>query len=136
MHEAARVPSKGNGNTLTNYLYEHQNPANGTNYYQLLQVDLDGKTTDHGTKTVNFDLGNQTFVVYPNPTTNEVNISVGNSSLQKLQLVDLNGRTLKTILVKPNQSVVTISLVNYPSGIYLIKTIAADGTATHKIIKQ
>ncbi|WP_461487209.1 LamG domain-containing protein, partial [Pedobacter sp.] len=51
------------------YQFVDRTPANGTNYYQLLQVDLDGKTTDLGTKTVSFSI-KDAVNVFPNPTDN------------------------------------------------------------------
>ncbi|MBA4140548.1 MAG: hypothetical protein H0X70_08605, partial [Segetibacter sp.] len=49
---------KGMGNSVVPHQYTtyDNNPSKGTNYYRLLQYNLDGRRTDHGVKTVSFNV--------------------------------------------------------------------------------
>lgn len=57
------------------YQYIDKQPLNGNNYYKLAQVDLDGKATTLGIRSLNFSLSAVNFKLYPNPTTNKVFIT-------------------------------------------------------------
>ncbi|QEK51534.1 T9SS type A sorting domain-containing protein [Pedobacter aquae] len=61
----ATVKAKG----ASSYTVVDNFPFNGSNYYKLLQYDLNGKVNEKGIKAVNFDLGNQkdASTIYPNP---------------------------------------------------------------------
>ena len=102
-----------------------------TNYYRIKQIDKNGlftyspiiKLQPYNSKQVS---------IHPNPVKDIVTISVGSSTLnKKIQITDLNGKTLKSINV--TNAVFTIDLATYPSGIYFLKL--EDGK-TEKIIKQ
>ncbi|KHJ38373.1 hypothetical protein PBAC_13790 [Pedobacter glucosidilyticus] len=61
----ATVKAKG----ASGYTVVDNFPFNGSNYYKLLQYDLNGKVNEKGIRAVNFDLGNQkdASTIYPNP---------------------------------------------------------------------
>jgi hypothetical protein len=63
-------------------------------------------------------------VIYPNPT-NDVLTIKAEESIGQIQLLDVTGRLLINQTVNHNE--VTISTQEYPSGIYLVKLIGADG---------
>lgn len=110
-------------------------PVNGTNYYQLLQVDLDGKTTDLGVKMVSFNLKNTTKV-FPNPTTDKIEVTFELGIYTKAKLVDVNGKALQSLTISATQTSVSFDLRNNMNGIYLIQLVGEKETSTQKIIKQ
>ncbi len=55
-----------------NYQYIDRQPLHGNNYYKLAQVDLDGKATDLGLRSLNFSLSAVNLQLYPNPTTTKI----------------------------------------------------------------
>jgi hypothetical protein len=73
------------------------------------------------------------ITIYPNPSNNIIYICMdGNNQLIKqLNLIDLQGRTLKTLKVKPNE-IHILEIAEYNEGIYLLK--ADDGSFTEKIM--
>ena len=72
------------------------------------------------------------FTLYPNPTTDQVWITGLNGEAQ-LTLFDINGRVLRTIKVKNDQSISTTDL---SEGVYLIKIEQDDVYQTTRLIKN
>ena len=65
-------------------------------------------------------------VVYPNPTTNELNIDAGNGNIVAYEITDLTGRVL---LANPevNAFYSSVSLAGLPESMYLLRLYLADG---------
>ncbi|MDQ8005741.1 MAG: LamG-like jellyroll fold domain-containing protein [Pedobacter sp.] len=127
------VPAKSaNGAT---YQFTDNNPAAGTNYYQLLQVDLDGTPKDLGIKSVSFALQN-TVKVFPNPTTEKAEITFNAGSFTNAKLTDVNGKILQKISIGKLQHSIILSLINYPKGLYLLQLKGDKEKLTQKIVKQ
>lgn len=57
------------------YQYTDRQPLDGNNYYKLVQVDLNGKATDLGLRSLNFSLSAVNLQLYPNPTTTKIFIN-------------------------------------------------------------
>src|SRR5690606_12780757 len=51
------------------YSFYDKQPLNGNNYYQLVQVDMDGKEMILGTRTLSFQLSDLSFKLYDTATT-------------------------------------------------------------------
>ena len=63
--DVATIPSQGNGSHT--YQWIDNNPYQLDNYYKLLQVDIDGHTTDLGIRLVRPLFTNTNWTIYPNP---------------------------------------------------------------------
>jgi PKD repeat protein len=72
--------------------------------------------------------------VYPNPTSNQWNVSTRNQVIKEVNVYDLLGK--RVIVLKPNQSSVNIEASNLKSGIYITIMSTESGTITKKLIKQ
>jgi len=118
------------------YQYIHNQPASGTNYYQLLQIDLDGKTTGLGTKTVTLNLTPYTVSLSPNPTANEANVSFAQGVFHSAKLVNVNGQILQLTTIGKTQQTLTLNLGNYPNGVYFIQLQGNNQNSVQKVIKQ
>ncbi len=126
----------GTSTTVNSYsLYDHQ-PLKGTNYYQLIQVDRNGKTTDLGIRTVNFNLQPFDVKLYPNPTDDAIHVLFGNGNFTSIKLIDVNGQILQHIKLDQLETNKKISLIDYPSGVYFLQLTGRDGTATKKVLKK
>ncbi|GEM_PF-2155919 len=134
--EITRVSGAGNSNSLKDYNYYDSSPLNGNNYYKLVQLDADGKETELGIKTVNFNLTGLGLQIYPNPTTNAVNISLNSGSYNILTLTNLNGKVLQQVQINPEESSLKISLSSYPAGTYLLRFSGNDGVVTEKVVRK
>jgi len=108
----------GNSNTIRNYNYIHTNPASGTNYYRLLQTDIDEKTTLSETRVVKFIDDLSAFTIMANPVRNGL-VQVHVNKATVLSLYNMNGSLLwKKQLGAGLQ---TIDVSAYAKGLYLLK---------------
>jgi hypothetical protein len=71
--------------------------------------------------------------IYPNPTSDVLNISTNSNNISELMVKDITG---KIILTQQFNSKVTINTENYAKGIYLIDVKNNLGTVSQKISVQ
>ncbi len=126
----AVVKGKGTTNAKTDYTAFDASPFNGTNFYRLIQYNLDGKATDHGTRSLKFSGGKTNVSVFPNPVATVINIKLQNYAGKNIEakLTDLQGRLIHSekIATNPNQSEYKLSLKKKPvSGQYIL-LVAGD----------
>ena len=67
------------------------------------------------------------FKVYPNPASDQVQISYDTNSEATIELYDMQGKLLKTMQTVGLQGTVSIPLTNLSRGLYLVKFITNDG---------
>lgn len=80
----------------------------------------------------NFKIDNL-VTVYPNPTKDRITISAANN-INSIQLYDIQGRLLQTVLENNITSVV--DLTQRPSGVYFLKVTTDKGVKIEKIIRE
>jgi hypothetical protein len=78
------------------------------------------------------------FVVYPNPTSDNLNVENGlGLTIDRIELLDMSGRV---VLVAQkgtfNNELAQISVQNLTTGVYTLKMTAGTQTFTSRIIKQ
>lgn len=74
--------------------------------------------------------------VYPNPFNNTISFDIKGGSVKEVSVYNVVGRKLASV-TDAIVSKITISTVNYPSGIYIYKIQHSDNTiTTGKLIKQ
>ncbi len=86
-------------NITKNYTYLDKDPVMGNNYYQLLQIDQNGKSTELGVANVNYQLNNSGITVYENPAKDRVKVRASEVEAKKSYLItisDLLGKQLKS----------------------------------------
>ncbi len=101
-------------------------------------VTITFTTTATSTGISNTKPGSVSIVTFPNPVKNEltVNINGTHNCLGQLQLMDISGKLITTIVTDANASVLTISMSGMPSGIYFLRYTDAKHTEVIKINKQ
>jgi hypothetical protein len=126
---------KGNGTTTvtSNYNVADNNPAKGTNYYRLKQVDNNGKFTYSSVQSVYFsEKGTVGFSFYPNPSKNNINVALETitSKAASLELTDNLGRVVKSITIsnQNSNSNISINTTNMNKGVYFL--VLKDGAFT------
>ena len=72
--------------------------------------------------------------IYPNPTSDNVSISVKNTQLEELTLTDLNGKILSKYIVSGDFFVLPIKHLN--SGLYFITIKTQNATITKQFVKD
>ena len=81
----------------------------------------------------------QEILVYPNPTKGGLTVDFGTPVQQELELKVLNniGVVIENVKVEKSMSNFELDFSNYPTGIYYIEVIDAEGNRTsQKIVKQ
>lgn len=119
-------------------------PAQGGAPIDPCAVATYGETEDYTINiaqggNVGFDELNADYIhVYPNPTSGDLNIDLGNIdyNFSEIQLVDLTGRVVTKISVNEQVKLYNVSTSSLSNGIYNVKIMGKDGSLTKRIIKQ
>lgn len=138
--------STGNGNwvslgtvaaagTSSTYTFTDNSPAKGINLYRLVQVDNDGKGEYSVTRSVLFSSKNEVAIA-PNPASSYINVFVATSSNEAytVQLLDVNGRILKT--VNSREARVQLPVSGLQAGVYFVKVTDGNTVTNHKVLVQ
>ncbi len=123
---------KGAGTSLTPKVYEliDQNPIEGANYYQLVQLDFDGEESFSEIKSVTFVKKGINPSIYPNPATKMIHFSgLGKESLM-LNVLTQQGQTILVQEVK-NRDMLDISVL--PVGSYFFRFSDGQNTYFRKV---
>lgn len=123
------------GNSAENLSYTtiDQQPMNGINAYRLKQIDLNGNAIYSVIRQVKFNMAS-TIQLYPNPTTDFVNIQTSDwTTIAEVRLSDADGR----LLYQNKDASKSISMNGLSPATYLLLIIKTDGTVTSfKVIKK
>ncbi|MEM9327503.1 MAG: FG-GAP-like repeat-containing protein [Bacteroidota bacterium] len=118
------------------YSFEDVNPLPGINYYRLKQVDFDGSFEYHPSIAVLFDSDGQGITVYPNPSEGVVFVDLGDQfsrSPFELEVLDVSGRSVRSLSYGPLQSVLRLEL-NLQPGIYQIIASNQFGKSIRQVL--
>ncbi|MFC4232168.1 T9SS type A sorting domain-containing protein [Parasediminibacterium paludis] len=125
------VNASTSGSNGASYSAIDNSPLNGVNYYRLKQVDNDGKFVYSSTASVNFGNNDAVgFAFYPNPVRAKITVALQTiqSSNASLSLVNVDGKTVKTIALTSQQSNsnIQISVSDIAKGNYFL--VLKDGS--------
>lgn len=114
--------------------YANTNPPTNSGTWSNISITLNGVTE---TPASSDDFIASTFNVYPNPTSNILNVS-GNNNLQirKLGISDINGRAIKTIIPSISSEQMSIDVSDLSAGVYFLVIDTEEGNAVKKFIKN
>jgi hypothetical protein len=73
------------------------------------------------------------FQIYPNPFQSEIEIQFNSMDKVELEIVDVEGRNIKSVLVNSGD---TVDLENLNKGIYFIRFLIGDSVQVQKMIKN
>ena len=131
-----KVNGSGNSSTAKDYSFADENPAAGTNYYQLVQHDFDGKTSSSAVVAVDSKIDAAQLTVYASSSEVKISISSPNQSKGFIQLFDLSGRKLAEQAITLNKGFNNISLpVSLPAGIHFARYTAEGVVVNHKFVR-
>ncbi len=82
--------------------------------------------------TVN-QIVNSSITIFPNPVFDELELKLKNSTIDLVELYDINGRLIKKII--PYNSKIRIDFQGLASGLFLIKVISGKEVFQKKIVK-
>jgi len=102
-------------------------PANAGGLF-IFNVTLDGLLSA-GSQTIS------NFAVYPNPTSNVVNVSANKALVSGVNFADLNGRVVKTAKFD-GVAEAQVNISDLASGVYMMSISSDKGTTVKKIVKN
>ena len=127
--EIGSVLASGNSAILRKYDLIHYQPENGTNYYRIMQRDLDGKIEYSAiVKLVNNDTL-EGIKILTNPIVNG-NLKIVSGEQIQFVAYSLNGKPMVQTQLQQGEN--NLSVSNWPKGMYIVKT----PTETKKVIIQ
>lgn len=110
---------------------------NDVNYYRLKIVDLDGKIAYSDILVVRLKGLLANVSLAPNPTTNNVNISIGHNVSQQSFIINVfnhGGQLVARRTISSGTSVLSFDVSNYKAGIYTLDIVFAGGVReSHKL---
>lgn len=125
------VQAAGTSAITIDYTFTDESPAAGVNYYRLSMVDRDGHYAFSEVKIIRTSSLVNKVSVYPNPSSNYVNVSLGQGSNTEftIRLISQSGQVM---MEKKTQSAagttVTFPVQQYSTGLYILSVSAADGS--------
>lgn len=129
--------ANGNSSALIAYTFTDPQTLTGQAFYQLRQVDMDGKTALSNIISLSADQSNNVAMrVYPNPVKNLLNIDISGKTGtdNHVMITDLMGKVLINHTLSSNTA--TIDLGALPAGVYLVKYTNSTTSAIQKIVKK
>ena len=72
-------------------------------------------------------------LVYPNPTDGELNIDIrgiDTDSENRIRIIDMNGRTLLSRIIRGSGNVLTMDVTSFDAGMYVYEIFNAEGSVT------
>lgn len=130
------VSGKGNSNIVTNYTFTDFNPSNGTNYYQLKQVDLDGKFSL--SKLISLNAGLNSKVFESNYIDGIINLYFNNENkedITSIVLYDITGRKIGTYKKNLTAGLNKLSISNFlMDGVYMVNLSVGNSLYRTKLI--
>jgi hypothetical protein len=130
---------KGSGTTTSakSYSLVDNNPAAGTNYYQLVQYDFDGKSSKSDVIPVNSSIANSSLTVYAAASSVNVSINSANATDGTLQIFDITGKKLNETKLSLSKGFNTLSLpLSLNSGIHVVNFVTGSEVIKTKFIKD
>jgi hypothetical protein len=127
--EIGRVASEGTTTEVSNYSFMDENPANGTSYYRLRQVDLGGSQAIYGPVAVS--LTGLSVTAYPNPAAQELFLA-GLKENTTATVLDISGRVLQIAKISGN----SLNVSQLQAGTYLLRLESETGTETLRFVRK
>lgn len=138
-YDLQSVNAAGNSIGLLNYTITDKQPALGTNYYRLKQINLDGSEKYSEIKTVNFDAKNNNVSIAPNPTVNNVQLQffATENANTNITIRDHNNKIWQTINYVATNGLnhVQLNVNTLPAGVYMVTLQMDNQRFTQKLIK-
>ncbi|MCS6833408.1 MAG: T9SS type A sorting domain-containing protein, partial [Flammeovirgaceae bacterium] len=124
---------KSNATTVARvYSFLHENPAFGTNYYRLKQVDTDGSFSYSHVVVATWESFPSEILLYPSPSLDgKVHFKLNTKELPHFQLFNQQGQILENGIVQE-----TLHFSNLSNGVYYFQIQHRDKSTRLKWVLQ
>jgi hypothetical protein len=135
------VSGAGNSTTQKDYTFTDPSLLGDSNYYQLKQIDLDGRITYSNIVLLNKTHLVPYLTISPNPFTSDLDILFGHVPTEKVQirLLDIAGRELwrqTGIQSDGSRLHVGLSGSSLSAGVYLLEVLSNSGIRIQRVIRK
>lgn len=107
-------------------------------YYRLNMVDNDGSQEHSEVRTVRFNQDGADFIVYPNPSINDVFVNLSSITTETgpatMNVMNTNGQLVKQVTLSTNDDI-RVDVSDFTAGTYFFIVSQNEKTFTQKIIK-
>lgn len=132
-----KIPAKGEAGS---YHFTDVNPKAGDNFYRLVEVDNNGRTTYFEILKISLGTIPTSLSLIPNPVQNKLAIRLKNETrgLVSVQLINSNGSLVQGLTFHKTDDLLNeiISLEKLSYGIYILKISGSNFVKTEKLIKH
>lgn len=126
----------GAGNSQYEIEYEalDADPIPGTSYYRLKQMDFSGAHSYSDVVAVSFHGANELALeVWPNPSSDKLNLRIGNAAQASLELFSLEGK-LVSHMEACDFDVIEVDVSQLPRGFYVVHYTSGSDSRQVKIL--
>ena len=126
------INGAGDSNAELKYSFIDANPFGGTNYYQLKQIDFDGKSSTSSTIAVDSKIAETHISIFAAISKVHIGITSPNETPGKISLFDISGRKITEQNIKLNKGYNSIELnENLNPGVHFV-TLENEGKLHHQ----
>lgn len=137
-----KINAAGNHTGKLNYQVIDTNPIEGFSYYQLSEVDIDGKKKTYPMQSILYKQKHEfPFAIYPNPIKSnqelEIKHDIMANKLLEITIQDSFDKIIKTMTFSTQTNNETIELTipnNLEEGLYFLKIKTDDNIYTKKFL--
>ncbi len=124
-----RVAGNGITGAGNSYSFDDLNYKDGKNFYRLVQVDKDGKTTTSDIVLVLVNKNGSTISIYPNPAKDFIRLTFSGRMVPTYRLAIANAAGVPVFIkqIIGNSGTSTVPLPQLPAGLYTITIFNTDG---------
>lgn len=133
------IPGKGNSNRLNAYAFSVENRSGfaGTQYFQLSQIDFDGKVSNSRIISLEPKFELALNAIAPNPFKNEFTIYYSTSDKTTVSILKMTGELiLSEDLIPMKNGSHKINLKDLPAGLYLMSLQHGNERYYRKLLKE
>ncbi len=127
------VKAAGSSTITQHYRFTHASPAEGANFYRLLQEDADGKSTHSRVVAVQFGKALRASW-YPNPVADRLTIRTASATPGVITIYTSAGQPVKRARI--SQFETTINMSGLPAGMYLAELRQGNQQQQLTLMKQ
>jgi len=123
----------GNSTTRKDYVFVDANPVAGVNYYQLKQVDIDGKFMY--SKIINLPFASKAIIQrFVNPIRTALLVQLADGRSGNWKLLNMQGQVLAQGSI--NNAFIRHNVTGLPDGLYVLEITMEGKTAYLKLVKS
>ena len=132
------VKGAGNSSMINNYSFTDTKVGNGTNYYRLKQIDVDGRYKFSSTIKLDYLSFSWNVAGYAGDDTKWLQLNLDKAAKVSIQLMSINGQVIQTInkgYLSQGAYTFPLHLSDRANGVYIVQLMIDQQVHSKKITK-